>query len=58
MSDDDQWFYEISTGKVTRGKQGSVLDRMGPYPDEATARRALEIARERNEAADAADDED
>ena len=44
MSDDDQWYYEISTGKVTQGKHGSVLDRMGPYPDEATAKRALEIA--------------
>ena len=30
---------------------------MGPYPDEATAKRALEIAKERNDAADA-DDED
>ncbi|GAB09185.1 hypothetical protein GOARA_031_00100 [Gordonia araii NBRC 100433] len=57
MSDDDQWYYEISTGKVTQGKHGSVLDRMGPYPDEATAKRALEIAKERNESADA-DDED
>ncbi len=56
MNDDEQWYYEISTGAVTRGKHGSVLDRMGPYPDEATARRALEIAKERNASAD--EDED
>ncbi|QKT06017.1 hypothetical protein HUN08_01540 [Gordonia sp. X0973] len=49
---DEQWYYEISTGTVTQGKHGSVFDRMGPYPDEETARRALEIAKERNAAAD------
>ena len=57
MSDDEQWYYEISIGTVTRGKHGSVMDRMGPYPDEATAQRALEIARERNDAADTADED-
>jgi hypothetical protein len=31
--------------------------KLGPYPDEATARRALEIARERTRKADAEDAE-
>ena len=55
---DEQWYYRISTGEVTRGKIADVFDRMGPYPDEATARRALEIAAARNAAADAQDDAD
>lgn len=52
MSGSDEWYYRISTGEVTRGKGPSVFDRMGPYPDEATARNALEIAAARNAAAD------
>ncbi|MGO3328030.1 hypothetical protein [Gordonia sp. (in: high G+C Gram-positive bacteria)] len=55
MSESDEWYYQISTGEVTQGKTASVFDRMGPYPDEATARNALEIAAARNAAAD--DDE-
>ncbi|GEE00978.1 hypothetical protein nbrc107696_14240 [Gordonia spumicola] len=58
MADDTQWYYQISTGAVTKGKVGDVFDRMGPYPDEATARRALEIAAARNAAADAQDESD
>lgn len=54
---DEQWYYQISTGQVTRGKVANALDRMGPYPDEATARRALEIAAERNAAADEQDEQ-
>ncbi|MFM9379066.1 hypothetical protein [Gordonia sp. VNK21] len=57
MSNNDEWYYQVSTGEVTRGKTANALDRMGPYPDEATARNALEIAKARNAAADA-DDED
>lgn len=58
MSASEQWYYQISTGDVTRGKVANVFDRMGPYPDEATARRALEIAAARNAAADEQDDVD
>ncbi|AUH69802.1 MULTISPECIES: hypothetical protein [Gordonia] len=58
MSDDDQWYFDLSTGNVTQGKIGNVFNRMGPYPDEATARRALEIAAARNAAADSQDDEE
>ncbi|MCF8570289.1 hypothetical protein L5G32_08415 [Gordonia sp. HY002] len=55
MSESDEWYYKISTGEVTRGKGASVFDRMGPYPDEATARNALEIAAARNATADERD---
>jgi hypothetical protein len=58
MAEDTQWYYQISTGAVTQGKVGDVFDRMGPYPDEASARRALEIAAARNAAADAQDSDD
>ncbi len=57
MSDDNEWFYCVADGTVRRGKESRGLERMGPYPDEATARRALEIARERNKAADEQDKE-
>ena len=56
MSDDEsQWYYSPSDHSVHRGKDASALDRMGPYPDRAAAERALETARARNKAADAAD---
>ncbi|MFT3715929.1 MAG: hypothetical protein QM774_08280 [Gordonia sp. (in: high G+C Gram-positive bacteria)] len=57
MSADDEWYYTISTGEVTKGKVADAFDRMGPYPDEATAKRALEIAAQRNAAADAQDED-
>jgi hypothetical protein len=55
MSDDDKWYYCVSDGSVRQGKDARGLDRMGPYPDRETAARALEIAAERNRAADDAD---
>ncbi|MFC4602234.1 hypothetical protein [Rhodococcus kronopolitis] len=58
MSDDENlWYYSVSDGSVHQGKGTHVFDRMGPYPDRATAERALEIAAERRKAADAADEE-
>lgn len=56
MGDDDQWYYCVKDGTVRRGKESRGFDRMGPYPDRATAERALEIAKERNRAADEADE--
>ncbi|MFD2467454.1 hypothetical protein [Amycolatopsis silviterrae] len=53
----EQWYYNTRTHEVERGRQSRGVDRLGPYPDEATARRALELARERTEAADQADAE-
>lgn len=52
---DQGWYFNTRTNQVEHGELGRAVDRLGPYPDEATARRALEIARERTEAADAAD---
>ncbi|WP_165943083.1 hypothetical protein [Gordonia zhaorongruii] len=56
MSNETEWYYNLSTRQVTKGKVGDVFDRMGPYPDEATARQALEIAAARNASADSDDD--
>ena len=57
MTDDDtSWYYDISTKQVVQGKQTNALDRMGPYPDKATAEQALKIAAARNKAADSDDD--
>lgn len=55
MSDSSGWFYCLTHQTVEQGKGCKGPDRMGPYPDEATAARALEIARERTRAADEAD---
>ncbi|AEF39699.1 MULTISPECIES: hypothetical protein [Hoyosella] len=57
MRDDDQWYYCVTDGTVRQGKESRGLDRMGPYPDRAAAERALEIAKERNRAADESDEE-
>lgn len=52
---DPGWYYNTRTGEVEHGAVSRAIDRMGPYPDEATARQALEIARVRTEEADEAD---
>lgn len=49
---DEGWYYNTRTGQVEHLKRSRSIDLLGPYPDEATARRALEIARERTEKAD------
>ncbi|KID27966.1 hypothetical protein [Prauserella rugosa] len=51
------WWYNTRTGEVEHGEVSRSIDLLGPYPDEATARQALEIARSRTEEADAADAE-
>ncbi|MFC0315823.1 hypothetical protein ACFQNE_15425 [Gordonia phosphorivorans] len=51
------WYYDVSTGEVSQGKATHALTRMGPYASEDEARRALEIAAERNAAADAEDED-
>lgn len=55
---DDRWYFDLSTGEVTRGKQSRWDTRMGPYDTEAEARDALKVARERTKAADAAEEEE
>lgn len=58
MSEDDKsWYYDMKTKQVVQGKESNYTDRMGPYPDRATAEQALAIAAARNKAADSADDE-
>lgn len=52
---DPGWYYNTKTNEVEHLERARSVDLLGPYPDEATARRALEIARERTKAADAAD---
>jgi hypothetical protein len=52
---DQGWYYNTKTNQVEHLERGRAIDLLGPYPDEATARRALEIARERTKQADAED---
>lgn len=59
MADHDlKWFYNQETGQVEQGKVSSFENRLGPYDTAEEAARALEIIKERNEAADAIDEED
>jgi len=53
----ESWWYCL-THKTVEPRGGCPnKNRLGPYPDEATAARALEIVRERNEQWDAEDRE-
>jgi hypothetical protein len=52
---DPGWYYNTRTHKVEHRDRGRSIDLLGPYPDEATARHALDIARERTRQADADD---
>jgi hypothetical protein len=54
---DEEWYYSLKDGRVVKAEEVRAADRLGPYPDKETAARALEIARERTEANDAADRE-
>ncbi|MDQ3403604.1 MAG: hypothetical protein M3548_09445 [Actinomycetota bacterium] len=59
MSDDNNpdpgWWFNTKSGQVEHGHLARSIDRLGPYPDRATAEQALQIARQRTEAADKAD---
>ncbi|GAA1355003.1 hypothetical protein [Saccharothrix algeriensis] len=57
MGDPNAWYYCLAHQKAEKGVGCRGGDRMGPYPDEATARRALELARQRTEAENEADRE-
>jgi hypothetical protein len=54
---DEQWYYCLKHNTVEPRDGCRAEDRLGPYPDKETAARALEIARERTEAADRSDEE-
>ncbi len=49
-TDRDEWYYNIRTGEIERGKQSGSLSRMGPYPTREAAAEAYERAADRNEA--------
>ncbi len=49
------WYFNVVSKKVEHHERSKGSDLLGPYPDEATAGRALEIAHERTEKADAED---
>ncbi|AZA14007.1 hypothetical protein ACFPVT_07775 [Corynebacterium choanae] len=55
---DDKWYYNLETKEVVQGKQIGWTDRMGPYDTREEAEHALQIAHERNEQADAYDEQD
>ncbi|MBJ8347972.1 hypothetical protein [Antrihabitans sp. YC2-6] len=59
MSDDSEahWWFCVEHQKPEHGNVCGSRNRLGPFPDEATAARAPEIARERTAAADRYDEE-
>lgn len=57
MADDNEWYYCLKHHTAEQGKNCWYGDRMGPYPDQETAERALEIARARNKIADDEDED-
>ncbi|MCQ9352316.1 hypothetical protein NQ015_01935 [Corynebacterium sp. 153RC1] len=54
MSD---WYYNPETKQVEQGKVSGFDKRMGPYASKEEAERALDIVQQRNEAADAYDEQ-
>lgn len=49
------WYFCLKHRQVEPKSGCRAAERLGPYPDQQTAARALEIAEERTEAADEAD---
>jgi hypothetical protein len=49
------WYYCLKHKRAEEGQQCPGEDRLGPYPDEASASRALETVRERERIKDAED---
>lgn len=54
----EEFYYDVATGQVGRGKQSSWANRMGPYPTREAAEQALATARARTEAWDEEDRRD
>lgn len=54
----DKWWYCLRHKRVEHGAGCPNQQRMGPYPDEDTAKRALSIADVRNEEWEASEDEE
>ncbi|RCW40689.1 hypothetical protein DFQ14_11013 [Halopolyspora algeriensis] len=53
--DPNGWYFCLKHHDVEFGPGCRSAERMGPYPDRETAAHALELARQRTEAADEAD---
>jgi len=49
------WYFNVVTRKVEHHDRSKGSDLLGPYDDEVTASRALEIAHERTQKNDAED---
>ncbi|MCX2731836.1 hypothetical protein OOZ19_16465 [Saccharopolyspora sp. NFXS83] len=49
------WYFCLKHQQVEPAAGCRAADRLGPYPDRATAEHALELAKERTDAADEAD---
>lgn len=49
------WYFNVVTKEVEHHDRSKGSDLLGPYPDEVTASRAMDIAHERTQKADAED---
>ncbi|PVZ14152.1 hypothetical protein [Actinomycetospora cinnamomea] len=56
MAHENEWYYCLKHHRVEPWDGCRAADRLGPYPDPETAEHALEIARQRTEAADRYDE--
>ncbi|TDQ52457.1 hypothetical protein [Actinorugispora endophytica] len=54
--EDRKWWYSIKTDTVEYGPGSPNKDRLGPYPDRASAEAALSTAKARNDAWDKDDE--
>ena len=57
-NEDLKYYYNLETRQVEQGKVSSYDNRIGPYDTREEAEHALEIAKERNQVADAYDEQD
>ena len=53
---DDKWWFNLTTQSVEKGPGAGNVDRLGPYDSEAEAAGALSRMHARTEAADSEDD--
>ncbi len=54
--DDEEFWFNVRTREVERGRQSSWEQRLGPFPTREAAEHALDEARRRTEAWDEADE--
>lgn len=50
MSEPDEWYFNMPTGRAENGKLSPLDQRMGPYASEQEALAAWKIAAQRNKA--------